>query len=71
MRQRVRKFVGTIVLVVFVALYALVVMAIASAKLPGSPVWFELAFFVVAGLIWVVPAGALVVWMQKPDGSAL
>jgi hypothetical protein len=45
-------------------------MTVASAKLPGSPGWVELAFFVVAGLIWVIPAGALVVWMQKPDRPA-
>ncbi len=27
------------------------------------------SFYVVAGLLWVVPAGWLVKWMQKPDGT--
>jgi len=66
MRQRARKFVGTIVLVVFMALYALITVTIASAKLPGVPGWLQLVFFVVAGLLWVVPAAGLVTWMQKP-----
>jgi hypothetical protein len=67
MRQRARKFVGTIVLVVFIAFYALVTMVVASAKLPGAHGWFQLLFFVLAGLLWVVPAAGLVSWMQKPD----
>jgi hypothetical protein len=70
MRQRARKFVGTIVLVVFMALYALITMTIASAKLPGTPGWLQLLFFVVAGLLWVVPAAGLVTWMQRPDRTA-
>jgi hypothetical protein len=70
MRQRARKFVGTIILVVFMALYALITMTLASAKLPGAPGWLQLIFFVVAGLLWVVPAAGLVTWMQKPDRTA-
>lgn len=70
MRQRVRKLLGTIVLVVFVALYALVVMIIASAKLPGTPGWVQLVFFLIGGLLWVIPAAGLVSWMQKPDRPA-
>ncbi|MYZ48489.1 DUF2842 domain-containing protein [Propylenella binzhouense] len=67
MRQRIRKLVGTLVLVAFVLLYALVVMTIAAAKLPGTSSWVQLAFFVVGGLVWVIPAAVLVWWMAKPD----
>jgi hypothetical protein len=70
MRQRVRKLVGTIVLVVFIVFYALTAMTIASAKVPGMSGWAQLVFFVVAGLAWVIPAGALVSWMQRPDRAA-
>jgi hypothetical protein len=24
-------------------------------------------YYIVAGLLWVFPAGALISWMQKPD----
>ena len=70
MRQRVRKLLGTIVLVVFIAFYALAAMTVASAKLPGTSGWVHLAFFLVAGLIWVIPAAGLISWMQKPDRTA-
>jgi hypothetical protein len=49
------------------AFYAFITMTIASAKLPGTPGWLQLIFFVVAGLLWIVPAAGLVAWMQASD----
>jgi len=66
MPERLRKLVGSVILVVFVCLYALAAMTIASAKLPGTSAFTQLAYFVVAGLLWVIPAGALIAWMAKP-----
>jgi hypothetical protein len=65
MPPRLRKLVGTIVLVVFVSVYALTVMTLAAARLPGASGWTQLAFFLVAGLLWVIPAAGLIYWMQK------
>ena len=70
MPQRLRKLVGTVVLVVFVSLYALAAMTVAAAKLPGTHWLVQLIFFLVAGLAWVIPAAPLVTWMQKPDRPA-
>lgn len=66
MPDRLRKLIGSIVLVIFVIIYALIVMTIAAAKLPGASGLAQLAFYLVTGLAWVVPAGALIYWMQKP-----
>jgi hypothetical protein len=60
---------GSIALVVFVCLYALTAMTIAAAKLPGASRTTQLVFYVVAGLAWVIPAGALIAWMQRPEGK--
>ncbi len=70
MPQRIRKLVGTVLLVVFVAFYALAAMTVAAAKLPGTSGWVQLVFFAVAGLLWVLPAAALIAWMAKPDSTA-
>jgi hypothetical protein len=67
MPQRLRKFLGTIALLVFMAFYAMTAMTIAAAKLPGTSGFVQLVFFLVAGLAWVIPAAPLVTWMQKPD----
>jgi hypothetical protein len=70
MSDRLRKLIGAIVLVIFVIIYALIVMTVAAAKLPGASGLAQLAFYLVTGLAWVVPAGALIYWMQKPRRRA-
>lgn len=69
MNIRTRKFIGTVTLVVFLALYALVAMAFAASRVVGLSSLAETAYFLVAGLAWVIPAGILIRWMQRPDPS--
>jgi hypothetical protein len=69
-RMRLRKLIGTVALVVFVAVYALAAMTVGAAKLAAASGWAQLAYFLVAGLIWVAPAGLLIRWMAKPDRPA-
>ncbi|MBN8998242.1 MAG: DUF2842 domain-containing protein [Rhizobiales bacterium] len=63
MPERLRKLIGMIALVTLVVVYALVVITIPIQNIPGGWVWL---FYAVAGLAWVVPAGAIISWMQKP-----
>ena len=65
-RPSLRKLIGTVALVAFILVYALMAMTIAAAKLPGASGWVQLAYFAVAGLIWVIPAAAIISWMSKP-----
>ena len=65
--QRLRKFIGTLIIVPYTVLYALVAMALAVRILPGQPVWIEVIFFVVGGLAWLPPAMWLISWMSKAD----
>ena len=67
MRQRVRKFIGAVVLAVFVPFYALTAMTVAAAKLPGTSGLTQTLFYAIAGLLWVIPAGFVITWMQRPD----
>lgn len=69
MPLRVRKLIGMIALVAFVIVYALIVLSIASARLESAAWWTHLLFFAVAGLLWVLPAMAIIRWMERPvDG---
>lgn len=65
MPQRLRKLVGSILLVAFVCFYALTAMTVAAARLPGTSGWTQLVFFTVVGLAWVIPAAGIVYWIQK------
>ena len=67
MRRRTRKLVGTMVLIPFLIAYALIAMSIGAVRVVGSSTPVQVLYFLVAGLLWVIPAGVLVRWMQRPD----
>lgn len=69
MRQRQRKLVGTVILLVFLIFYSIVAAVFGAMILPASAAFTQLAFYVVAGLAWTLPAGVLIRWMQRPDGG--
>jgi hypothetical protein len=64
---RTRKLIGTILLLAFIALYALAAMAVAIVLQVNDSKWLELAFYIIGGLAWVIPAALLVRWMVRPD----
>jgi len=67
MPVRLRKFIGMILLVLLVILYAVISTAIAVAQLADKSAFVHLAFYLVSGLLWVLPAMLLVKWMEgKP-----
>jgi hypothetical protein len=67
MLARIRKLIGTIALLVFLALYAWTAGVVGAGRITLAPSWAQFAYFLVAGLAWVVPAGLLIRWMQRPD----
>lgn len=71
MSPRFKKFVGTLLLLLFVAAYAFTMMMVAAAVLPHGSKALELGFYAVAGFLWVLPAGLLISWMHRqPPTSA-
>lgn len=60
-----RKFIGMILLVTFVIIYAFIAMVIGDLTLQNASNWMRVAYFAVAGLVWVVPAGAIIWWMER------
>lgn len=66
MTIRTRKLVGTIALLVFLGLYALLAMLVAVVLQVNDSKAVELAYFAIAGLLWVLPAALLIKWMAQP-----
>ncbi|MTI46171.1 uncharacterized protein DUF2842 [Roseibium hamelinense] len=62
-----RKFIGMVGLVVFVIVYAFVAMVIGDLKLQNANGWVTFGYYAFAGLIWVIPAGAIISWMERPS----
>ncbi len=66
MPVRLKKFIGTLILVALVIVYALVATIVAVAQLGESGPLVHLAYFFFTGLLWVIPAMFIVKWMATP-----
>ena len=66
MTIRLRKLIGTVVLLVLAAAWSLLGMAIAQAPLIAGSGWLQAVYYVVFGLGWVLPAMPLIKWMSGP-----
>jgi hypothetical protein len=66
---RLRKLVGAIMLIVLVATWALVAMALAQSAVVKTDGLIEVIYYIVAGLGWVLPAMPLIRWMSRPDST--
>jgi hypothetical protein len=67
MTIRTRKFFGTIALLVLAIVWSLVAMAIAQLPFLADSKLLQAAYYVVAGLGWVLPAMPIISWMSRPD----
>ncbi len=67
MTIRIRKFIGTILLLALVAVWALLAMALAQFMLINAKAWVALLYYAVVGIGWILPAMPLIRWMQRPD----
>lgn len=69
---RLKKLIGTVLLIILVIVYALLATTIAVAQLSESGPLAHFAFFLIGGLFWILPAMAIIKWMMlaKPDEGA-
>jgi Protein of unknown function (DUF2842) len=71
MPLRLRKFIGTVALFVLVIVWALVAMALAQNPLIRENQIASIAYYVIAGMGWVLPAMPLIYWMSPRRGSSV
>lgn len=65
MSPRKRKLVGAILLLIVIAVYSLLAVAAAIIlQVNEANKTVELIYYVTAGLLWVLPAGWIIKWMQ-------
>lgn len=67
MHTRTKKLIGTVLIVAIALIYALVATTIAATKLADANGWVHLIYFLVTGILWVVPAMYIISWMMKPS----
>jgi Protein of unknown function (DUF2842) len=64
---RLRKLIGAVALLTLVIVWALVAMALAQPVLATGNLFAEAAYYILAGIGWVLPAMPLVSWMSRPE----
>jgi hypothetical protein len=67
MPMRLKKLIGTVILVILVSVYALLATMIAVAQLAESGPLVHMAYFLFTGLLWVLPAMLVIKWMATPS----
>jgi hypothetical protein len=63
---RLKKLIGTFLLIALVVVYALVATTVAVARLSEAGPLAHLAFFLLTGLLWVLPAMGIIKWLMVP-----
>ena len=69
MATRTRKLVGSLALVVFIIGYFIIAMSATTIWLGDTPSLLAGLGYAFFGLIWIVPAGAIISWTLKPRNS--
>lgn len=70
MPVRLKKLIGTVLLVLLVAIYALVATIVAVAQLSESGPLVHLAYFFFTGFLWILPAMVIIKWMAGPKSNS-
>jgi len=69
MSIRTRKLIGAVALLVLVTVWALLAMAVAQFVFREPNTLLALAYYVIAGMGWVLTAMPLIRWMSEPRAS--
>lgn len=65
MQSRTRKAIGCAGLLAYMGVYAVLAASLGVALAPALPTWAELAYYALAGVIWILPLKPLFGWMNR------
>lgn len=70
MPVRLKKLLGTALILIWIFFYVLFALKLAATILPESHWAVQLVYYAFAGLAWIVPPGFLIQWMAEGDQGA-
>jgi hypothetical protein len=62
---RIKKLIGTIAILIWLPVYALIAMRIGVAVLPGANAFVTFLYYAIVGTAWIIPPGLLLPWMHR------
>lgn len=67
MSVRTKKIIGVFLMIILVVTYAMIAVTVATYRLAESAWYIHMLYFLVTGLLWVLPAMWLIKWMETPS----
>ncbi len=65
MTPRTKKLIGTIVMLIWLPVYALIAMGVGVRVLPHAAWYVALLYYALAGTLWIIPVGLMLPWMHR------
>jgi hypothetical protein len=65
MTPRIKKLIGTILILVWIPTYALIAMSIGVRVLPHADGIIVFVYYLLTGTLWIIPIGLLLPWMHR------
>ena len=65
--NRIKKLIGTIVIPLWLIFFIGTVAIVAEILLPGLNGFMVFLFYLIAGLIWIIPILPIISWMQREN----
>lgn len=65
MSLRLKKLLGTFIIVIWLIVYIVLASGFARLILPHATWYSAFGFYAVAGTLWIVPIGLMLPWMSR------
>jgi hypothetical protein len=65
MTPRLKKLIGTLVILIWIPVYALIAMVAGIHLLPHAGALGVFLYYLLAGTLWIVPIGLMLPWMHR------
>ncbi len=62
---RTKKFIGLLVILVWLVFYSLIAMRVGVAVLPRANWVVTLLYYAIVGTAWIIPIGLMLPWMHR------
>ena len=65
--NRIKKLIGTIIIPIWLIVFIGIVAIVAEILLPDLNGLMVFLFYLVSGLIWIIPIMTIISWMQREN----
>ena len=65
--NRIKKLIGTIIIPIWLIVFIGIIAIVAEILLPDLNGLMVFLFYLVSGLIWIIPIMPIISWMQREN----